>query len=316
MPDPFTHFLTGTLIAKSGFRSRYGWVAMMTLMISAVFPDIDVFYRAGGPWDALRHHRGLTHSFIGACVLSFLLGGVIYLLTPLKRFWLLVGLSALGLYSHIFLDLLTSWGTQIFAPFSSKRYGWGIISIVDRYVLLILLVSIFLSLRGGKRSAFYSRVGIAVLACYLLFALFFHHKAYQKLVGELNKEGIRVVRVTPYPAMFGPVTRWYGVAEGKRAFYYFPRVDIFKGGKDPYKVYPKIGENKYIKRALADKAGRIFRWFADYLFIDYREDGRGKHIVELWDLRFGGPDRKRTPFHITLILDDKGHLLKKSPARF
>jgi len=274
VPDPFTHFLTGTLIAKSGFRSRYGWVAMMTLMISAVFPDIDVFYRAGGPWDALRHHRGLTHSFIGACVLSFLLGGVIYLLTPLKRFWLLVGLSALGLYSHIFLDLLTSWGTQIFAPFSSKRYGWGIISIVDRYVLLILLVSIFLSLRGGKRSAFYSRVGIAV------------------------------------------VTRWYGVAEGERAFYYFPRVDIFKGGKDPYKVYPKIGENKYIKRALADKAGRIFRWFADYLFIDYREDGRGKHIVELWDLRFGGPDRKRTPFHITLILDDKGHLLKKSPARF
>jgi inner membrane protein len=316
MPDPFTHLMAGTLIAKSGLRQHYGWVALMTLMISATFPDIDVLYRPDSSWKALLHHRGITHSLFGALILSFLIGGVIYFFAPLKRFWLLVGLSALGLCTHIFLDLCTSWGTQIFAPFSSKRYGWGLISIIDRYVLLILLVSVFLSLRGGKRSATYSKLGLVIFGVYLLLALFANRSAYRKIAADLGKEGIKSIRITPYPSNFGPITRWYGVAEGEKAFYYFPRVSIFSQNNDKHQTYPKIGSNRYIERALEDESGKLFRWFADYLFIDYRVAEKGKHIVEFWDLRFGGPGRRRSPFHLTLTFDDKGHLLDTSTSRF
>ena len=49
------------------------------LTICAEFPDIDVLWNFKGLVEAMAHHRGFTHSFVGAPIVSIVVLSVIYL---------------------------------------------------------------------------------------------------------------------------------------------------------------------------------------------------------------------------------------------
>src|SRR5215510_3139719 len=63
--DPVTHILTGACLGRAGFNRRTG-LATLTLALAAEAPDVDSFTYLGGPVFGLQHHRGITHSFVGA----------------------------------------------------------------------------------------------------------------------------------------------------------------------------------------------------------------------------------------------------------
>ncbi|HEY6105479.1 MAG TPA: metal-dependent hydrolase, partial [Anaeromyxobacteraceae bacterium] len=60
--DPFTHGLTGALVAEAGFRRRYGRQATVALTVGALAPDVDVVWSWGRGVASLEMHRGFTHS--------------------------------------------------------------------------------------------------------------------------------------------------------------------------------------------------------------------------------------------------------------
>ena len=85
--DPITHLLTGSLLSRSGFGKRYGGVATFALIIGAIFPDIDIFLLFFvDRWTAYKHHRALTHSFLGILLFSLILALLIYLLSDFKKY--------------------------------------------------------------------------------------------------------------------------------------------------------------------------------------------------------------------------------------
>jgi membrane-bound metal-dependent hydrolase YbcI (DUF457 family) len=130
--DTLTHGLAGALIAKTGFSQRIGKVATAVLVVSAVFPDSDIIVDiVGNEFLYLKYHRSLTHSFLGAFLFSALLAGIFYRFSTYKKYWDLYFLCLLGILSHIFLDLPTSFGTMIFFPFSDRRVAWDMIFIID-----------------------------------------------------------------------------------------------------------------------------------------------------------------------------------------
>jgi inner membrane protein len=171
--DNIAHTLFGATLGKAGLEKKTAY-AMPALVIAANLPDIDIFLTRSQSY--LDRHRGITHSFVGMVGLSFLLAGAIWAAGRLRliagrrqiRFFALWFVSAIGILSHLFLDVLGDYGLRPLLPFSSKRYYGDLINVVDPWVWLIFGCSLFLAARMKS-----SRLAWVALACVLDAAIFF-----------------------------------------------------------------------------------------------------------------------------------------------
>jgi inner membrane protein len=302
--DTITHGLIGILGSKTGFSRRNGKLAAIAFLIGAVFPDIDMVVSFFGPEFFLRYHRGITHSIIAAPFFAILIAAVIYRFTSLKKFFLLWLIVALGIYSHIFFDLITSYGTVIFDPISMKRYSWNLVFIIDPFITIPLILGLILCWKRTDRASIISVSILSFLAIYLTLNL------CVKLVYEENLEefaaarSIAVKRSSVYPRPLAPFF-WMGVIETDDAFF---RLDYSIVRKAPVRL-DKIGktkENIYIDRANYLTVTNLFKWFADYPIAEYKEVN-GEHIVRYYDLRFNIIP-KRNPFNLTIVFSREGNL--------
>ena len=76
--EPVTHFLTGACLARAGFNRRTAY-ATLAMTLAAEAPDLDVLWAFRGPVAALQHHRGITHTFLGAPFVALAVTGTVYL---------------------------------------------------------------------------------------------------------------------------------------------------------------------------------------------------------------------------------------------
>src|SRR3989304_10242379 len=152
--DPITHCLSGAILSRTGFYQRFGRLATIILITGALIPDIDHFsLRLAGPLAYLKYHRGFTHSIMGSFVIAAVMAGIAYSIKQVREkmgYLTVFALSFLGIYTHIFLDLITSYGTQIFFPFSNKRYSLDVVFIIDFYFSAILLIPLIIMLFKKK----------------------------------------------------------------------------------------------------------------------------------------------------------------------
>jgi membrane-bound metal-dependent hydrolase YbcI (DUF457 family) len=144
--DNLTHGLAGALLAQAGFRQRYGRMASVALVVGSELPDLDALFDLAGPVIGFQQHRGLTHAFTGGLGLALLTAAVLYGVLRYRHYWRLVGLLYIGVLLHIWMDYLTSYGTQIFLPFDRGRYTADAVFIID-YFYTGVIVTALLSLR-------------------------------------------------------------------------------------------------------------------------------------------------------------------------
>jgi membrane-bound metal-dependent hydrolase YbcI (DUF457 family) len=142
--DNLTHGLAGALLAQAGFRQRYGRAAMVALIIGAELPDIDVLFDLAGPVAGFQHHRGITHAFIGGLGLALLGAACLYVILRYRTYWRLVGMVYLGVLLHIWMDYLTSYGTQLFLPFDAGHYTADAVFIIDYFYTAIIVTALLL----------------------------------------------------------------------------------------------------------------------------------------------------------------------------
>jgi inner membrane protein len=166
--DNITHGLAGALLAQAGFRQRYGPVATVALVVGAELPDSDFLFELGGAVTSFVHHRGITHSFIGGVGLALLGAAGLYGLLrarqrmqPFPSYWGLMGLIYLGVLLHIWMDYLTSYGTQVFLPFDTGRYTADAVFIIDYLYTSIIVIALFLvRMVRHQRQQRYSRLSL------------------------------------------------------------------------------------------------------------------------------------------------------------
>jgi len=116
-------------------------------MLGAIFPDSDVFR------DMLSHdkllivtwHRSITHSLLLMPLWALSLAWITHAFCKWRKweapsFAALAGVYAVGILSHILLDLVTTFGTMIWSPLEWSRPAWDMIFIVDFTLSGILLV--------------------------------------------------------------------------------------------------------------------------------------------------------------------------------
>lgn len=139
--DPITTGLGGALIGRALPKPQAGPAATLAVTVASVFPDIDIVFDAFAedPMAGLTLHRGFTHSYFGVVIMAPLLALVLWRFSKDKNYPRLVGLAALGLVWHIFTDLITSWGTMVYSPWSRERVVWDLVFIIDFVFTGVLL---------------------------------------------------------------------------------------------------------------------------------------------------------------------------------
>lgn len=144
--DNLTHTLFGATLARTPV-GRAGRGATLTLILASNAPDIDVIAVAGGALGYLEWHRGPTHGPLGIVGLGLTTAGLVWtgqrvVGTPRDgdrpSFGALAGLSILGVFLHVLMDLPTSYGTRLLSPFAWHWYAKDWVPIIDIYLLAIL----------------------------------------------------------------------------------------------------------------------------------------------------------------------------------
>jgi membrane-bound metal-dependent hydrolase YbcI (DUF457 family) len=174
--DTITHGIAGALIAKAAFggsdllsAEEMGKrrIATWALTIGAMFPDADVLreFFSSNPMLIITWHRSITHSLLCLPIWSVLLAALTLWIARWRKwhapsFLMLTGIYAIGILSHIVLDLLTSFGTMIWSPLEWSRPAWDVLFIIDFTFSLILLVPQWMAWAYKDQEHMRSRAGL------------------------------------------------------------------------------------------------------------------------------------------------------------
>lgn len=145
--DPITHAASGAVaLLALPRRPLTAWGLPLAALVTAA-PDLDVLF-CHTPLEFLLIHRGISHSFAAMPFFGLLLALCCWPLwraaTPGRwsfgRVWLLCcGLLLL----HIWLDVVTTYGTMVFLPFSHYRVRLNSVYIIDLLLTVPLLWAVW-----------------------------------------------------------------------------------------------------------------------------------------------------------------------------
>ena len=120
--DSLTQVVLGASVGELILGKKLGNKALLWGAIAGTIPDLDVL---ASPFmdmvGELTFHRSITHSFLFAVIVSPLLGLLLARLYKKDNAsWQEWGwLFFWGFVTHALLDSCTTWGTQLFWPFSN-----------------------------------------------------------------------------------------------------------------------------------------------------------------------------------------------------
>jgi membrane-bound metal-dependent hydrolase YbcI (DUF457 family) len=153
--DTITHGIAGALIGKAVFRGEDMFaskpmnrarIVTWSLMLGAIFPDSDIIrdWFSRDPMLILTWHRSITHSLVCMPFFALALAALTRWFARWRKwdapsFAALTGIYAVGILSHIFLDLVTTFGTMIWSPLKWSRPAWDLIFIIDFTFTALLL---------------------------------------------------------------------------------------------------------------------------------------------------------------------------------
>lgn len=161
--DPLTHTFAVMIIVPDVISGPY----LFVLVLGAVIPDIDILFKPISdhyPALFIFTHGGFTHSILGSLAVAFLaLLGIAFgagnrILPDILETgsWSIISvLLAIGVLSHLLLDVLAYPGIPLLYPFSSDRFTAGIFPGPSIVLLTASAVYVMLILTGhGSPSAF------------------------------------------------------------------------------------------------------------------------------------------------------------------
>ncbi len=334
--DTITHGLTGWLVSRAIPSEGGKREATAAVVVGSLLPDADNVTSLLGSEIYLRLHRGLSHGFAGIAVTSLLIALILYRFGKWKDLKKLYLLALLGQLSHVALDLLNSYGTQIFQPFSDARVSFDLLFVVDLVFTGIIVAGLFLS----RRRPAPAQAAIVGLCLYVGIATFLHFRAEDAVRRAAQNQGVPVVSAAAlprlpevdigdglaifrlvgeawahpedsglpalpipdhpgkYPFPAGPFA-WNGfIDDGKT--YLRAEVDPLSGAVD-WKQRVHRGRDVPAVRAVESiPEVQTYLWFARFPVVQTFHAGRDT-ILLFSDLRFGEVPGRRRPFVLRVI---------------
>jgi len=326
--DTLTHALSGALLARATV-SKDAPPRSIPRRIAAGFfscaaPDLDFVVGFLGPVEYLLHHRGATHSLVLLPLWALAVAWVLAKILRAPGGWReLYGVSALGIGTHIAGDVITSYGTMVFAPLSDWRAGIGTTFIIDLWFSGILVVGLVFSVLF-HRSRIPSIAAAAILAGYVGFQYVQKQNALEFAQAFVNQKGLKNVQVSAQPRPVSPYnwTVFVSDDETHRIAHVNLKRDFLKtyqpgdgfvakldAGYLPLEHAIWVTRSRYgetdrelIRQAWNSDALGAFRWFAELPALD----GASRACAWFVDLRFLTPGRDFMPFRFGACRGEPG----------
>lgn len=126
MASLFGHAFIAISLGKSFSRKKRTWKIIIIAIVCAILPDIDVVgFQFGIAYGSFWGHRGFSHSFLFALLLSVIVTSLFYRKDFFtKKGLILILFFFLSTASHSILDAMTNGGHGVafFSPFNNTRY--------------------------------------------------------------------------------------------------------------------------------------------------------------------------------------------------
>lgn len=313
--DPITHLSSGVM-GGLAFRRWFPEAKyfMAFCILCSWIPDADIFFDGGNPEFSLLYHRGITTSIAGALVMALVMAGL-YKLVSRGTPYVKAALLAYGLMlTHVWLDLITTYGTQILAPFSNHRFALDGAFIIDPVFTGIALVIIGLTFFLKKSKHRIAMAGMAWFFAYPLMNMGIGAYLETWYARHLDGYGITYESVHVTPDALTP--RYWKVVTTTGDDYLLDTIDLF--GDD---AAVPMERHRRADVGLLEKLGEqasmfsTYAWFSKWPTVKDLPTPNGREIV-FHDLRFHSTNpvlrrifkEGRSPFKLTAHIDENGLL--------
>ncbi|HYV93036.1 MAG TPA: metal-dependent hydrolase [Chitinophagales bacterium] len=284
--DTITHTVLGACLGEAIAGKKLGKKAMLIGALANNIPDVDIVTSL---WmnhaDSLLAHRGFTHSILFVLICTPMLAAIAVRLSKKKLLsfnqWML--LFGSGLFTHIFIDAFTVYGTGWFEPFSHYRVTFNALFILDPLFtlpVLVAAVTLLVMKKYSSRRLFCARAGIGITSLYLaisiLIKLHVNHKVEQSLAVQKISYSNYMTSPTPLNNLL-----WFIIARNA-ADYYIGYYSVFD------KQFPISFNHVHRNDSLVSHTGnveeldKLIRFTDGYFMYTSHLD-----TVSISDMRFG-----------------------------
>ena len=203
--DSFTQIALGIAVAEVCAGKQLKNKVFLYGAILGTLPDLDVIFGLFlNPVDAVLIHRGISHSLFLFLLVSPLFGWIISKIEKGKiSFFTATNLVFWGLFTHVLLDMFTSWGTQILWPLE-HRFALKTIFVIDPLYtipLIIALVMVWKTKTESLRFKYIKR-GLIISSSYLLLSCLIKLYALIQFEKALNIQEIQYSKIIVKPTAF------------------------------------------------------------------------------------------------------------------
>lgn len=286
--DPVTHAVAGLAIAwttpallnippESVEAKTIFWACLL----GSQAPDADFILRLTGSVNYLKFHRVITHGFLSLPILALIIALFLAAFFSIKIFWLAFFSAILALLSHIFLDLLTPYGTLVYWPFKHRAYAWDLLMIIDPVLIGIPLLAKTLALLGIVTGKLAASVALGIVVGYLLIRFIIH----TKIVSCLARLYYPSEKIAVLPNYLG-MLKWKFVIKKENSYLLgniiYPTCKIAEINHERSTM--GVPENLLVKAASSTTA-KVFLQFAKFPLLRYRHLDGG-HLFQWTDLRY------------------------------
>jgi inner membrane protein len=226
--------------------------ATLAAVLAAEAADMDIFWGLRGQVDELKHHRGITHTFIAVPVVAGVVVGTVWLLhrwregrrrpklqaftegnpgapvplrlqqQPVNWVWL-YATALIAALSHLLLDWTNNYGVRPFFPFNPRWYAGSFMFIAEPVLWALFFLALAMPWlfgladreMGVRRQVFRGR-GWAIFALIGMVALWgwrwTEHERGVAMVGQTQVATAPVIRVGLEPYPVTPF-KWHAILE-------------------------------------------------------------------------------------------------------
>jgi len=304
--DPLTHGLLGASIGQALCGQALGRRALVWGAVLGMAPDLDILARPLGPLAEWMWHRGPTHGLWVGPVVGPLFG---YALWRRKGGELLawVALAVASVLSHPLLDLCTTYGTQLLAPFSKQRFAIDAVAIIDPAYSLVLAAGLVVGLGAGLATTRSRRAGWATLAIsslYLGLGFWVNGRAEAIARVQLAAQGVEVSSLAAYPTLLQLPFRRIVARSGDEVRVGW--LSVMRPRPIEWETFTQA-RGPLVEAARSSPEAQLFEWFAMGEATPRVEPSSDGSVVDFDDLRFGLPGHPREGFWgMRVRLDARG----------
>lgn len=210
------------------------------------------------------------------------------------------------IFTHPLLDCFTTYGTQLFNPFTDYRVAFNTIAVADPFYtvpFLICVIAISFFVRSSDRRRRLAWWGIGLSSVYMLFCISNKYRVSNIWKNTLSTNNIEYKRYMTSPSIFSNFL-WTCIAETEDGYVSGQYSFFDKEKKVNYEFTPRNPNNLSLPES--NHTLDRLKWFSNGYYSVIQENGQ----TQFNDLRFGSmtlvDGKRHYIFNFGLVPDEQG----------